>query len=250
MKMLGTLYDDVNHRVLVKGFYDNIEPISATNDAKLRAAAKNYDLKVAAQNLGVGRFISDDPYEVLKMSSYGTSFNLDGIWGGNMFAGSSGAILPNKITSKHNIRYVPNMTGPDIVAKIRKASRRARLQGCADQSGGRCALGQDHHRYGDRPLGKRYVRYVQHPARAAEPGRDHHGRLLARLSVLRLCGQCSDLRRHGGHGRKRARGGTKYYVIEGAGKVYGIAGAEKSVATALYNYAGQNGPIPISAAKK
>ncbi len=46
--------------------------------------------------------------------------NLDGIWGGNMFAGGSGAILPNKITSKHNFRYVPNMTGPDIVAKLRK----------------------------------------------------------------------------------------------------------------------------------
>ena len=46
--------------------------------------------------------------------------NLDGIWGGNMFAGGSGAILPNKITSKHNFRYIPNMTGPDIVAKLRK----------------------------------------------------------------------------------------------------------------------------------
>ena len=35
-------------------------------------------------------------------------------------------------------------------------------------------------------------------------------------------------------------------MIEGAGKVYGMAGAEKSVATALYNFAGLNGPIPAS----
>jgi len=35
-------------------------------------------------------------------------------------------------------------------------------------------------------------------------------------------------------------------VIEGAGKVYGFAGAEKSVATALYNYAGLNGPLSPS----
>ena len=48
------------------------------------------------------------------------SFNLDGIWGGNMYAGGAGAILPNKITSKHNIRYVPNMKGPEIVEKIKK----------------------------------------------------------------------------------------------------------------------------------
>ena len=37
-----------------------------------------------------------------------------------MYAGGAGAILPNKITSKHNIRYVPNMKGPDLVEKIKK----------------------------------------------------------------------------------------------------------------------------------
>ena len=68
---------------------------------------------------GVARFISDDPYEVLKMSSFGTAFNFDGIWGGNMYAGGSGAILPNKITSKHSIRYVPDMNSGDILKKIR-----------------------------------------------------------------------------------------------------------------------------------
>ena len=45
---------------------------------------------------------------MLKTQRYGTSFNLDGIWGGNMYAGGAGAILPNKITSKHNFRYVPD----------------------------------------------------------------------------------------------------------------------------------------------
>ena len=76
-------------------------------------------MKVAAENVGVARYISDDPYTMLKMQRFGTSFNLDGIWGGNMYAGGAGAILPNKITSKHNFRYVPNMTGPDIVKKLR-----------------------------------------------------------------------------------------------------------------------------------
>jgi len=63
--------------------------------------------------------MSDNPLEVLKDGRYGTSFNLDGIWGGNMYAGGAGAILPNKITSKHNFRYVPKMSGPDIVKKLR-----------------------------------------------------------------------------------------------------------------------------------
>jgi acetylornithine deacetylase/succinyl-diaminopimelate desuccinylase-like protein len=63
--------------------------------------------------------MSDDPVEVLKDGRFGTSFNLDGIWGGNMYAGGAGAILPNKVTSKHNFRYVPRMNGLDIVKKLR-----------------------------------------------------------------------------------------------------------------------------------
>ena len=55
------------------------------------------------------------------------SFNLDGIWGGNMYAGGAGAILPNKITSKHNIRYVPNMKGPDLVEKMKKQLSRTAI---------------------------------------------------------------------------------------------------------------------------
>ena len=55
-------------------------------------------LAVAAENIGVARFASDDPYTMLKSQRFGTSFNLDGIWGGNMYAGGAGAILPNKVT--------------------------------------------------------------------------------------------------------------------------------------------------------
>ena len=76
-------------------------------------------MKTAAENLGVARFMADDPVQLLHDRNW-ISFNMDGIWGGNMYAGGAGAILPNKITSKHNIRYVPNMKGPDLVEKIKK----------------------------------------------------------------------------------------------------------------------------------
>jgi len=247
IKMLDTLYDDKTHRSLVKGFYDNIEPLSPDVEAKLRVAAKNYDLQKAAANLGVGRFISDDPYEVLKMSSYGTSFNIDGIWGGNMFAGGSGAILPNKIVSKHNIRYVPNMTGPDIVAKIRKHL--------------------DEHGYkdvqinlvGDVPWAK--------TSTDTEIGRSvnvmydmfniGHAPLHSDQSIMGgywpaylFSGFAVNVPIMGGMVGMggNAHAANEYLVIEGAGKVYGLAGAEKSVATALYNYAGMNGPLPAAKA--
>jgi acetylornithine deacetylase/succinyl-diaminopimelate desuccinylase-like protein len=119
MQMLKTLVSEDGNRVMIPGFYDNIEPLSPTETAKLQAAAKNVDLKVAAENLGVARFIADDPLAFLKMARYGTSMNLDGIWGGNMYAGGAGAILPNKITSKHNFRYLPKQDGIDITKKLR-----------------------------------------------------------------------------------------------------------------------------------
>lgn len=245
MKMLGTLYDDKTHRSLVKGFYDNIEPLSPQVEAKLKVAAKNYDLKKAAENLGVGRFMSDDPYEVLKMSSYGTSFNIDGIWGGNMFAGGSGAILPNRIVSKHNIRYVPNMTGPDIVAKIRRHL--------------------DEHGYkdvqinlvGDVPWAK--TRTDTEIGRSVNAMYDifniGHAPLHSDESIMGgywpaylFSGFAVNVPIMGGMVGMggNAHAANEYLVIEGAGKVYGFAGAEKSVATALYNYAGLNGPLPTA----
>ena len=42
-----------------------------------------------------------------------------------------------------------------------------------------------------------------------------------------------------------AHAANEFYVIEGAGNALGMATAEKVVATALYNYAGLNGPIEM-----
>ena len=119
MKMLASLVSDDGNTPKIDGFFDEMKPISEFQEKELRAAAARMDMKVAADNLGVARFMWDDPYTTMKTQRYGTSFNLDGIWGGNMYAGGAGAILPNKITSKHNFRYVPNMHGPDIVKKLR-----------------------------------------------------------------------------------------------------------------------------------
>jgi hypothetical protein len=117
--MLSELISKDGNTPQIKGFFDNMEqPTSAQLD-RLKAAASQMNLAQAAKAVGVARFISDDPATMLRMLQYGTSFNLDGIWGGNMYAGGAGAILPNKIVSKHNIRYVPKMMGPDLIKKLR-----------------------------------------------------------------------------------------------------------------------------------
>jgi acetylornithine deacetylase/succinyl-diaminopimelate desuccinylase-like protein len=119
MHMLATLTSLDGNTPLIKGFSENQDPPTKEEEAQMRAQAKRTDLSIMARNAGVARFMHDDTYEVIKDGRFGTSFNLDGIWGGNMYAGGAGAILPNKITSKHNFRYVPRMNGLDIVKKLR-----------------------------------------------------------------------------------------------------------------------------------
>ncbi len=255
IQMLSKLVSPDGNHVLIPGFYDNIVPPTKDEERRLRTTAAKYDLQRAAKNLGVARFISDDPYTMLKMARMGTSMNLDGIWGGNMFAGGSGAILPNKITSKHNFRYVPNMTGPDIVAKLRKY---------LDQLGYKDV---EMHLVGDVPWAKKNTdnELSRSNAYTAEIFGTNHPEISGADSIL-LAG--------GGGGYWPAylfsgtqsivnipisavRGGTggnahaanEWYVIEGAGKGLGMASAEKIVATALFNYAGLNGPIQLKPQK-
>jgi acetylornithine deacetylase/succinyl-diaminopimelate desuccinylase-like protein len=241
MQMLKTLVSEDGNRVLIPGFYENIEPLTPTESAKLEAGAKNIDLKVAASNLGVARFIADDPLAFLKMARYGTSMNLDGIWGGNMYAGGAGAILPNKITSKHNFRYLPKQDGIDITEKLR-----AHL----DKSG---FADVEMRVIGDVPWAK--MRYDTDVARALARTYDIFGirynqpadepSILGPYWPAYLFagnGNPLDIPIVGGaagHGG-RSHAANEYFVIEGAGRVYGMAGAVKSVATVLYNFAGLN----------
>ena len=246
IQMLKTLVSEDGNKVLIDGFYENIEPLTQDELLKLEAASKGVDMKIAAENLGVARFITDDPLTYLKMARYGTSMNLDGIWGGNMYAGGAGAILPNKITSKHNFRYVPKMDGIDITKKLRAHLDK---HGYADV---------EMKVIGDVPWAK--MQYDTDVARALMSTYDtfniKYGNPPNVESILGgywpaylFTGDVLDIPIVGGaagHGGN-AHAANEYWVIDGAGKVYGMAGAEKSVATFLYNYAGKNGPSrPVS----
>jgi acetylornithine deacetylase/succinyl-diaminopimelate desuccinylase-like protein len=254
IKMLASLVSDDGNTPLIDGFFENIEPLTPEQEKELRAAAERTDLTIAAQNVGVARFISDDPYTMLRMQRYGTSFNLDGIWGGNMYAGGAGAILPNKITSKHNFRYVPNMNGPDLAKKLRAQLDK---NGYADV---------EMKVIGDVPWAK--MRSDTEAGRALKRTYEimniPHGELRSDWSIGGGSGAGGYWPAYmfgdgevgerispfkgipiiaGGAGLGgRAHAANEYYVIEGAGKVYGMAGAEKAVATFLYAFAGKIPP--------
>ncbi len=116
---LASLTSEDGNTPLIKGFFENKELPTADEVADMKRRAARMDLAAEAKTLGVARYKWDDPYMVIKGREFETSFNVDGIWGGNMYAGGAGAIMPNKVTSKHNFRYVPRMMGLDIVKKLR-----------------------------------------------------------------------------------------------------------------------------------
>ncbi|PYQ73078.1 MAG: hypothetical protein DMG04_15165 [Acidobacteria bacterium] len=250
IQMLASLVSKDGNTPLIRGFLDGAEPLSMRETDQLKTAAAKTDMKIAAENLGVARFIADDPFTMLKMGRYGTSFNMDGIWGGNMYAGGAGAILPNKITSKHNMRYIPRMNGLEMVKRIREQLDRNGYQDVEMKI------------IGDVPWSK--MSYDTDIARAMTQMYDQfnipHGEPAQYATILggywpsylfsnqevgqRVAPVSMPIGMGGaGHGGG-AHAANEFYVIEGAGKVYGMAGAEKAQAAIFYNFAGTNGPPP------
>ena len=240
IKMLSTLVADNGNKVLIPGFYDNIEGLTPEEKAKLAEAAKELKPEEAAKNLGVARFIADKPLDIVTMGRYGTSFNLDGIWSGNMFPGGSGAILPNTITSKHNIRYVPNMTGPDIVKKLRayldkEGYKDVKINVVGDVPWAKMQYNTDIAHAVVQTFKAFNIKYQQ-------PLEDQASILGGYWPAYLFAGDPINIPIAGGMAGSGggAHSANEFYVIEGAGKTYGMAGAEKSVAMTMYNFAGLN----------
>jgi len=243
IQMLESIIDDTGNIARVDGFYDNVEPLSEGTIASLKESAAQIDIEVAARNLGVARFISDDPFEYLRMAQYGLSFNLDGIWGGNMYGGGAGAILPSKITSKHNIRYQPVQDGIDIVEKIKAQIDRNGYEDVEMQ-----IIGDVPWRKGtiEGPLPKAQLRALEIfniPHNVPRALRENEQGMTGGYWPAYLFGKNPINIPISGGGAGYSAGNhanNEFYVIEGAGQVYGLAGAEKSFATVVYGFGGKN----------
>ncbi len=239
IKMLGSLIPDDGNTPMIADFNDNIEPLKPEEIAKLKAAASLVDMKVAAKNIGVARFIADDPFTMVKMGRYGTSFNLDGIWGGNMYARGAGAILPNKVTSKHNMRYIPNMNAQDLLKKIRaqldkNGYKDVEMTVIGDMPWSKMSYDTDVARALMTTYDIFQIPYSAPPAYESILGGAWPAYLFTENPQIKIpiVGGAAG---YGGN----AHAANEFYVLEGTNKLYGMAGAEKSTATVLYAFAGK-----------
>lgn len=261
--MLSSLTSEDGNTPLIAGFFDNMEKPTAEQMEELKKRAEKTNLQDMAKSQGVARYMSDNPVEVLKDGRFGTSFNLDGIWGGNMYAGGAGAILPNKITSKHNFRYVPKMSGPDLIKKLRaqldkngykdveikligdvpwsrgsspntdisNAHRRAaELLGLKQDNNGPFMMASHYNHLGtEKELGV---------AETEATGGYWPSYLFADGEVGQKVGTVSipmGIGARGGQGG-RAHAANEYYAVEGTRWDNGMAGAEKLVVASIYYF--------------
>jgi len=252
IKMLSSLVSEDGNKIMVKGWYDDVR-VPTKKDLRLlrkgyrksTPAVKVFDPELIKQTLKIKTFIDDatDKEEIIKRFSFGTSFNLDGIWGGWTGPGSK-TFVPHMVTSKHNIRFVPNQKLNDLYRKIRahldeKGYKDVKLR---KLDGYPWALVSHKSAIAEAAYAmfeQFKVKYAIYPPVAStlkfSPAWPAYVFASKPLN-LPIIGAAL------GHGA-RAHSPNEYYVIEGAngryGRVYGLAGAEKSMATILYNYAGK-----------
>lgn len=231
MKMLATMYGDGadGNEVLIKGLSDDVQPVSAEETAYIRREAE----------------ITGGNFEQMMAERTRVRVNMTGIWGGNMAPGFAGSITPSLITSKHDIRFPPNVDGEDVLRKVR-----AHLDAHGYKDAKMTVTGvvpwnwanaeSDIARATIQMFKQFGVPYAEPPkGNYMGPRATYYGpTYLFSRGPIRV----PIVRAGLGHGFG-AHYGPEGYVIEGDGKkIYGFAGAMKAYATVLYNYAGLNAP--------
>ncbi len=116
---LASLVTEDQKHVLVDGFYDELEPADAHDEALLAALAPTFD---AANNLRmdeVRRFKYDlDGVDLLRKYLYQPTCNIDGIVGGHWQEGTK-TIVPHQASAKIDVRMPPRMDLERTFRRIR-----------------------------------------------------------------------------------------------------------------------------------
>jgi acetylornithine deacetylase/succinyl-diaminopimelate desuccinylase-like protein len=118
---LGTMTDDGGNRILIDGFYDDIAPPSEEDREIIKDLAKKLDMEGFKRTMKVKKFIlpEDDKESLMNAYTFGTTLNIDGIWGGYMQKGSK-TVLPHEVTCKVDIRLVPNQRKDRMIPLVKR----------------------------------------------------------------------------------------------------------------------------------
>lgn len=115
-KMIASLQDDDN-RILVEGFYDNVEELSATDREMMAKTPFNQNDYNKA--IGIKKEQGEKGYTTIERTSIRPTLDVNGMWGGYIGEGAK-TVLPAKAFAKISMRLVPNQTPDEITEKFTK----------------------------------------------------------------------------------------------------------------------------------
>jgi len=121
VQALGTMATNDGRKVLIEGFYDDIDPPTADETKLLKHAADRLNLEAAKNEIKVSKFMfpDRDKVDLLRSLNFTSTLNIDGIWAGWIEKGSK-TVLPHKATCKIDIRLVPKQDKENMLNLVRR----------------------------------------------------------------------------------------------------------------------------------
>jgi acetylornithine deacetylase/succinyl-diaminopimelate desuccinylase-like protein len=233
---LSTLVSDDGNTVTIDGFYDNVRPPTAAEEAAVADLARTFGLEPFRQLWQVDTFLEEgSTIDLLRRYFFTPTLNIDGIWGGYTGPGSK-TVLPHKVTAKLDARLVPNQEKAEILTRLR---RHLDARGYTDLDVRLLGGGEWSQTSPDAPIVRAAVAGLRELGVEPEVWPRNVGFFPAYLfnrSPLNLPFCVAGL----GHGG-RAHSPDEYFVLDGNEQVVGLAGCEKSYAAILYQYASVSG---------
>ena len=229
---LSTLVAVDGNSVAVDGFYDNVRPPTAAEEAAVQTLAETFGLEPFKQLWQVDAFLDEETtVGLLRRYFFTPTLNLDGIWGGYTGPGSK-TVLPHQATAKLDARLVPDQGKDEILAKLR---RHLDVRGYADLNVRLMGGGEWSQTPPDAPIVQAAVAGLRDLGVEPEVWPRNVGFFPAYLfnrPPLNLPFCAAGL----GHGG-RAHSPDEYFVLDGNDHVVGLAGCEKSYAAMLFQFA-------------
>ena len=116
VRMLNLLKDE-NERVLVPGWYDNVEALGEEETSVLEASP--FDAEAFKKTYGAEAFVGNmTAMQAKKALVQRPTANIAGIWAGYTGPGSK-TVLPKEIHCKMDFRLVPDQDPEDLLRKLR-----------------------------------------------------------------------------------------------------------------------------------
>ncbi len=108
--MISSLIDE-NGRITVKGFYDDVEELSAGERKEMARAP--FDEEAYKQSIDVQELAGEKGYTTLERTGIRPSLDVNGIWGGYTEKGAK-TVLPSEAHAKISMRLVPHQDSAKI----------------------------------------------------------------------------------------------------------------------------------------